>query len=77
MAVPGMRFRVRRVSHDDEVTVVEHLDELRDRLLISLLCLGVAFSVAFWRHEDIVRLLIRQVPKTTDGRQIDLVVLAV
>ncbi len=72
-----MRFRVRRVSHDEEVTVVEHLDELRDRLLISLLCLAVAFSVAFWRHEDIVRLLIRQVPKTTDGRQIDLVVLAV
>ena len=33
--------------------------------------------MAFWRHEDIVRLLIRQVPKTTDGQQIDLVVLAV
>ena len=62
-----MRFRVRRVEHDEEVTVVEHLDELRNRLLVSLLCLGVAFSVAFWRHEDIVRLLIRQVPKTTDG----------
>ncbi len=60
-----MRFRVRRVSHDDEVTVVEHLDELRDRLLISLLCLGVAFSVAFWRHEDIVRLLIRQILKAS------------
>ena len=72
-----MRFRVRRVEHDEEVTVVEHLDELRNRLLVSLLCLGVAFSVAFWRHEDIVRLLIRQVPKTTDGRPIDLVVLAV
>jgi sec-independent protein translocase protein TatC len=77
MAIPGMRFRVRRVEHDEEVTVVEHLDELRNRLLVSLICLGVAFSVAFWRHEDIVRLLIRQVPKTTDGRPIDLVVLAV
>ena len=72
-----MRFRVRRVEHDEEVTVVEHLDELRNRLLVSLICLGVAFSVAFWRHEDIVRLLIRQIPKTTDGRPIDLVVLAV
>jgi len=77
VAIPGMRFRVRRVEHDEEVTVVEHLDELRNRLLVSLLCLGVAFSVAFWRHEDIVRLLIRQVPKTTDGRPIELVVLAV
>jgi sec-independent protein translocase protein TatC len=72
-----MRFRVRRVSHDEEVTVVEHLDELRNRLLISLLCLGVAFSVAFWRHEDIIRLLLRQIPRASDGRKIDLVVLAV
>lgn len=72
-----MRFRVRRVDHDEEVTVVEHLDELRNRLLISLICLGVAFSVAFWRHEDIIRLLIRQVPKSKTGEQIDLVVLAV
>ena len=72
-----MRFRVRRVSHDEEVTVVEHLDELRNRLLISLLCLGVAFMVAFWRHEDIIRLLLRQIPRSTDGRKIDLVVLAV
>jgi sec-independent protein translocase protein TatC len=77
MAVSATRFRLRRISHDEEVTVVEHLDELRNRLLISLLCLAVAFSVTFWRHDDIIRLLLRQVPKTTDGRQIQLVVLAV
>ena len=72
-----MKFRVKRVEHDEEVTVVEHLDELRNRLLISLLCLGVAFSLAFWRHTDIIRLLIRQVPKNHNGEQIRLVVLAV
>jgi sec-independent protein translocase protein TatC len=72
-----MKFRVKRVGHDDEVTVVEHLDELRNRLLISLICLAVAFSVAFWRHTDIIRLLIRQVPKDHNGEQIKLVVLAV
>jgi len=77
MRVPGMKFRVKRVEHDEEVTVVEHLDELRNRLLISLLCLGVAFSLAFWRHTDIIRLLIRQVPKNHNGEQIRLVVLAV
>jgi sec-independent protein translocase protein TatC len=77
MHVPGMKFRVKRVEHDEEVTVVEHLDELRNRLLISLLCLGVAFSIAFWRHTDIIRLLIRQVPKNHNGEQIKLVVLAV
>src|SRR5689334_19146866 len=77
MRPPGMKFRVKRVEHDEEVTVVEHLDELRNRLLISLMCLGVAFSLAFWRHTDLIRLLIRQVPKSNSGEQIRLVILGV
>jgi sec-independent protein translocase protein TatC len=75
--LPGFQFRVKRVGHDDEVTVVEHLDELRNRLLISLMCLAVAFSLAFWRHTDLIRLLIRQVPKSHSGEQIRLVILGV
>jgi sec-independent protein translocase protein TatC len=77
MRIPGMKIRVKRVEHDEEVTVVEHLDELRNRLLISLACLGVAFSLAFWQHTDIIRLLIRQVPKNHNGEQIRLVILGV
>jgi len=77
VAIPGIKFRVKRVGHSDEVTVVEHLDELRNRLLISLICLGVAFSLAFWRHTDLIRLLIRQVPKSHSGEQIRLVILGV
>ena len=57
------RLRVRRLEHDEEVTVVEHLDELRNRLIVSLLCLAVVFSVAFWRHEDLIKLLLRKLPK--------------
>jgi sec-independent protein translocase protein TatC len=72
-----LRLRVRRLAHDEEVTVVEHLDELRNRLLVSLICLGVGFSVAFWRHEDIIRLLLRQAPKSINGHEIKFVVLAV
>jgi sec-independent protein translocase protein TatC len=72
-----MRLRTRRLEHEEEVTVVEHLDELRNRLFIALISLGVAFSVAFWRHTDIIELLLRQIPKANDGREIELVVLAV
>jgi sec-independent protein translocase protein TatC len=57
-----MRLRVRRLGHEDEVSVVDHLDELRNRLLVSLICLGVAFAVAFWRHQDLIRLLLHPVP---------------
>ena len=58
-----MRVRLRRLSHDEEVSVVDHLDELRNRLIVSLGCLGVGFAVAFWRHQDLIRLLLRPVPK--------------
>jgi sec-independent protein translocase protein TatC len=54
--------KVRRLSAGEEVTLTEHLDELRSRLIIALLALAVAFAVAFWRHGDILDLLNRQLP---------------
>jgi sec-independent protein translocase protein TatC len=52
----------RRLDHDESVTLVEHLDELRSRLLISLLALLVGFAIAFPFHETIVRWLIEPLP---------------
>src|SRR4051794_20071529 len=37
----------RPVGHDDRLSLVEHLDELRSRLIISAITLVVAFSVCF------------------------------
>ena len=37
----------RRLQHGEEATLVEHLGELRARLVISLLTLAPAFVVAF------------------------------
>jgi sec-independent protein translocase protein TatC len=54
--------KVRRLTAGEEVTLTEHLDELRNRLMIALLALAVAFAVAFWRHGDILDLLNRQLP---------------
>jgi sec-independent protein translocase protein TatC len=54
--------KVRRLSAGEEVTLTEHLDELRNRLMIALLALAVAFAVAFWRHGDLLDLLNRQLP---------------
>jgi sec-independent protein translocase protein TatC len=63
-----MRIRLRRLGHQEEVSVVDHLDELRNRLLVSLICLGVAFAVAFWRHQDLIRLLLHPVPGKIEPR---------
>jgi sec-independent protein translocase protein TatC len=53
----------RRLSHGEEATLVEHLGELRARLLISLLAIAVAFAVAFAFHEHIVEWLKQPLPE--------------
>jgi sec-independent protein translocase protein TatC len=42
--------RLKAVRHEDRLTLVEHLDELRWRLVISLAVLGVAFALCFWQN---------------------------
>ncbi len=37
------------VDHEDRLTLVEHLDELRTRIIISIAAFGVAFAVCFWQ----------------------------
>ncbi len=42
--------RMRPVSHEDQLTLVEHLDELRTRIVICLLVLAVALGLCFWQN---------------------------
>src|SRR3954454_8146046 len=42
--------RVRPVSHEDRLTLVEHLDELRTRIVVCLVVLGVALALCFWQN---------------------------
>ena len=52
----------RRLAHGDRVTLVEHLDELRTRLMITLAAVGVGFAVAFAFQDEILRWLERPLP---------------
>ncbi len=52
----------RRLRHGETVTVVEHLDELRSRLLVSLLALTGGVAIAFPFHETIVEWLVKPLP---------------
>ena len=49
--------RLRPVSHEDRLTLVEHLDELRTRLIISVLVFGIAFGLCFWQNHLLIDLL--------------------
>ena len=47
----------RRLGHGEEASLVEHLDELRTRLLISLFSLAAGFIVAFVFHKHLIEWL--------------------
>lgn len=42
--------RLKSVRHDEEVSVVEHLDELRSRIIVCAAVLLVACGLAFWQN---------------------------
>jgi sec-independent protein translocase protein TatC len=45
-----MPRRVRAVSHEDRLSLVEHLDELRARLVVCIVVFGVALALCFWQN---------------------------
>jgi sec-independent protein translocase protein TatC len=45
-----MPRRVRAVSHEDHLSLVEHLDELRSRLIVCIVVFGVALALCFWQN---------------------------
>lgn len=48
---------LRKIGHDDQLSVVGHLDELRTRLIVSLLAVVVAFGVCFWQNHRLLHLI--------------------
>jgi len=60
------RWLPRRLSHGEEATLVEHLDELRSRLIISLVVLVPAFLLTFLFHERIMEWLTGPLPSDRD-----------
>ncbi len=45
-----MPRRVRPVSHEDRLSLVEHLDELRHRLIVCAAAFAVALALCFWQN---------------------------
>ncbi len=49
--------KVRLVRHDAQLSVVDHLEELRTRLIVSLLAVGVAFGICFWQNHQLLNII--------------------
>ena len=57
-----MPRRVKAVSHDDRLTLVEHLDELRARLIVCAAVFVVALGLCFWQNHLLLELASRPLP---------------
>jgi sec-independent protein translocase protein TatC len=44
-------MRVRRLDHGQEAELVDHLDELRSRLMVTLTAFAVALGLCFWQSD--------------------------
>ena len=58
--------KLRPVDHDDRLSLVEHLDELRSRLIVCMIVFGVAFGLCFWQDSLLLEIINEPLP---DGNE--------
>jgi sec-independent protein translocase protein TatC len=54
-ALASVAFRP--VTHEARMSVVDHLDELRSRLIVSVIAVLVAFGFCFWQNHQLLRIV--------------------
>jgi sec-independent protein translocase protein TatC len=48
---------IRSIGHEDRVSVVDHLEELRGRLIVCLAVVAVAFGFCFWQNHALLNII--------------------
>src|ERR1700692_4412164 len=52
-----MPSAIRTVGHEDRLSLVDHLDELRARLILSGAVLAVAFGLCLWQNHTLLHII--------------------
>jgi len=55
--------KLKPVSHDEQLSLTDHLDELRSRIIFTLIAVGVIFAVCFWQSNLILDIASAPLPK--------------
>ena len=55
---------VRPVGHEDRLSLVEHLDELRTRLIACIVIFLIAFSICYWQNNWLLETVNRPLQST-------------
>lgn len=57
--------RIKPIAHEDELSLVEHLDELRTRLIIVIAAFSFVLAICFWQNHAILDIVNGPLP---DGK---------
>ena len=60
-----MPKRPRAAKFDEQMTLVEHLDELRNRIIVSAAVLVVACGLCFWQNHLLLHIANQPLPDGT------------
>lgn len=60
-----MASALRPIGHEDRLTIVDHLDELRTRLFVCLVTLAIAFGVCLWQNGPLLEILNKPLKAST------------
>ena len=60
-----MARTIRAIGHEDRLSLVDHLDELRTRLIVSAIALALAFGLCLWQNHALLHLINAPLSKQT------------
>ena len=60
-----MLRKQRPIGHEDRLTLVEHLDELRTRIVIAVFAFVVALGLCFWQNHQLLKIINDPLPNGT------------
>lgn len=58
--------RVKAISPEEQLSLVEHLDELRARIIVSIVVFGIALALCFWQNQLLLELANGPLPSGRD-----------
>jgi sec-independent protein translocase protein TatC len=59
-----MATTLRPIRHDDRLSLVEHLDELRTRLIVCIVAFVACFAVCLWQDDTVLDIINRPLEHT-------------
>jgi sec-independent protein translocase protein TatC len=54
--------RIRPIGYEDRLSVVDHLDELRTRLVLCAIAFGVAWGITGWQNDLVLEIVNKPLP---------------